>query len=79
MPSCIGWPDPSRYGTLTLKRGMTSTFDLWDWFARVVEQPSLRADGEVVLIGARPVYRTGSVRGPALPAGETQGSGAQRA
>ena len=41
---------PLAYGTLTLKRGMTSTFDLWDWFARVVEQPSLRADGEVVLM-----------------------------
>ena len=38
------------YGTLTLKRGMTATFDLWDWFARVVEDPSIRADGEVVLL-----------------------------
>jgi phage tail-like protein len=38
------------YGTLTLKRGMTSTFDLWDWFAKVVENPRLRADGEVVLL-----------------------------
>jgi phage tail-like protein len=38
------------YGTLTLKRGMTSTFDLWDWFAQVTEDPSLRADGEVVLL-----------------------------
>jgi phage tail-like protein len=38
------------YGTLTLKRGMTATHDLWDWFARVVEDPSLRADGEVVLM-----------------------------
>jgi phage tail-like protein len=40
---------PVAYGTLTLKRGMTATFDLWDWFARVVEQPDLRADGEVVV------------------------------
>jgi phage tail-like protein len=38
------------YGTLTLKRGMTSTFDLWDWFAQVVVDPSIRADGEVVLL-----------------------------
>jgi phage tail-like protein len=38
------------YGTLTLKRGMTATFDLWDWFAKVVEDPSIRADGEVVLL-----------------------------
>ena len=38
------------FGTLTLKRGMTPTFDLWDWMARVVEDPSVRADGEVVLL-----------------------------
>ena len=38
------------YGTLTLKRGMSATFDLWDWFAKVVEDPSIRADGEVVLL-----------------------------
>lgn len=38
------------YGTLTLKRGMTATFDLWDWVAQVVDDPSLRADGEVVLL-----------------------------
>jgi phage tail-like protein len=40
------------YGTLTLKRGMTATFDLWDWFAAVVDDPSVRADGEVVLLAA---------------------------
>ena len=39
------------YGQLTLKRGMTANFDLWDWFAGVVRDPSLRADGEVVLLG----------------------------
>ena len=38
------------FGTLTLKRGMTATFDLWDWFANVVENPAVRADGEVVLL-----------------------------
>ena len=37
-------------GTLTLKRGMTDTFDLWDWFAAVTRTPTLRADGEVVLL-----------------------------
>lgn len=26
---------PVTYGQLTLKRGMTKTFDLWDWFNRV--------------------------------------------
>jgi phage tail-like protein len=29
---------------------MTATFDLWDWMAKVVEDPSIRADGEVVLL-----------------------------
>ncbi len=28
---------PMTYGQLTLKRGMTETFDLWDWFNRVNE------------------------------------------
>lgn len=26
---------PVSYGQLTLKRGMTKTFDLWDWFSHV--------------------------------------------
>lgn len=38
------------FGTLTLRRGMTGTFDLWDWFAAVTVDPSVRADGEVVLL-----------------------------
>jgi phage tail-like protein len=40
---------PVGYGTLALKRGMTDSFDLWDWFAAVTRDPALRADGEVVL------------------------------
>jgi len=40
---------PVAYGQLTLKRGMTGTFDLWDWFGQVSSQPSLRADAEVVM------------------------------
>jgi phage tail-like protein len=42
---------PVAYGQLTLKRGMTSSFDLWDWFDAVQQQGNagLRADGEVVL------------------------------
>jgi phage tail-like protein len=43
---------PVGYGQLSLKRGMTSTFDLWDWFAEVVRNPLLRADGEIVLYAA---------------------------
>lgn len=41
---------PLAYGQLTLKRGMTGTFDLWDWFDAVEDDPSLRADGEVVVL-----------------------------
>ena len=37
------------YGTLTLKRGMTSSFDLWDWFSAVTRDPTLRGTGEVVV------------------------------
>jgi phage tail-like protein len=40
---------PVSYGQLSLKRGMTATFDLWDWFDAVVQNPALRADAEVVL------------------------------
>lgn len=40
---------PVAYGQLTLKRGMTGTFDLWDWFTEVSNNPSLRADAEVVV------------------------------
>ncbi len=41
---------PVSYGTLTLKRGMTSSFDLWKWFRDSVADPGLRADVEVVLL-----------------------------
>ena len=40
---------PVAYGQLNLKRGMTASFDIWEWFAAVTRTPSLRADGEVVL------------------------------
>jgi phage tail-like protein len=38
------------YANLTLKRGMTSNFDLWTWFKDSVENPRLRADAEVVML-----------------------------
>jgi phage tail-like protein len=43
---------PVSYGQLTLKRGMTATFDLWKWFDAVAADPSLRADATVVLLAA---------------------------
>lgn len=43
---------PVSYGNLTLKRGMTDSFDLWTWFRDSVDDPRLRADAEVVLLAA---------------------------
>ena len=41
---------PVNYGQVTLKRGMTASTDLWSWFDAVLADPSLRVDGEVVLL-----------------------------
>lgn len=43
---------PMNYGQLTLKRGMTQTFDLWKWASAMLTDPGLRADAEVVLLAA---------------------------
>ena len=43
---------PMNFGTLTLKRGMTRGFDLWDWITKLQTEPALRADAEVVLFAA---------------------------
>lgn len=40
---------PVSFGVVTLKRGMTPNFNLWEWFDAVVAKPSLRAHGEVVI------------------------------
>jgi len=40
---------PVAYGQLNLKRGMTATFDLWDWFNATLNNARLRADAEVVI------------------------------
>ncbi len=45
---------PVSYGTLALKRGMTQTFDLWDWVDRVTRdgERHLRATCEVEMLAA---------------------------
>ena len=43
---------PAAFGQLTLKRGMTANFDLWDWVYAFHSNPALRADAEVVLFAA---------------------------
>jgi len=45
---------PVNYGQLTLKRGMTATLDLWDWFDRVLQKGHMgdRVNGQVVMYAA---------------------------
>lgn len=43
---------PLNFGQVTLKRGMTATFDLWQWFDLMLTQPELRADAEVVVLAS---------------------------
>jgi phage tail-like protein len=40
---------PTTYGTLTLKRGITTSFDLWDWFEQAIADSSVVAHAEVVV------------------------------
>lgn len=44
---------PLSYGQLTLKRGMTSNFDLWDWFENVQNNRLLRVDGEIQMLSSK--------------------------
>lgn len=48
---------PVSYGQLSLKRGMTSDFGLWDWFAAVqrTDGHGLRASGEIAIQSAHAV------------------------
>lgn len=43
---------PYNYGQVTLKRGMTATFDLWKWVDLMLTKPATRADADVVLFDA---------------------------
>lgn len=45
-------PGGVSYGEVTLRRGMTSSFDLWDWCSDVMADPSLRADARIVMLSA---------------------------
>jgi phage tail-like protein len=53
---------PVNFGTLTLKRGMTENFDLWQWFTMIQTKPNLRVDGEVVLLAADGVTKRTSFK-----------------
>ena len=41
-----------KYGQVMMKRGMTSNFELWDWFNLTLVNPSLRGEAQVVLYAA---------------------------
>lgn len=45
---------PASYGQVTLRRGMTPNFDLWDWFDHVQHDQGrgVRADAEIVMLAA---------------------------
>lgn len=42
-------PGIINYSNLTLKRGMTTNFDLWKWAQDTIVDPALRANAEVVM------------------------------
>jgi phage tail-like protein len=43
---------PINVGVLTLKRGLTRSFDMWNWMTRLQTEPGLRGDAEVVMFAA---------------------------
>ena len=43
---------PGSPGRVTLRRGMTSSLDLWDWCDAAQRDPGLRADARVVVLAA---------------------------
>jgi phage tail-like protein len=64
----IRFTGPYNYGQVTLKRGMTTNFDLWDWVNETLTNPSLRADAQIVLLAPdRKTERVGFVLSRCLP------------
>lgn len=53
---------PVSYGQLTLKRGMTSSFDLWDWFERVVAPGGGNVRANCIVVMLAPDGKTEQVR-----------------
>jgi phage tail-like protein len=41
---------PVSYTPLTLRRGMTASYDLWTWFTATQTNPALRADATITLL-----------------------------
>lgn len=57
------------YGQATLKRGMTSNFDLWRWWSRLLlpEHMGLRPDAEVIVHAANGAEQVRFLLGRCLP------------
>lgn len=53
---------PVTYGQLTLKRGMTPSFDLWRWFTAALEPGKVRTRGETTVVLLAPDGRTERAR-----------------
>jgi phage tail-like protein len=47
-----------NYGTLTLKRGMTANFDLWNWFGRLYEPDKGGVRGKATVVMFAPDGQT---------------------
>jgi len=61
-------PGPLSYGTLTLRRGMTDTLHLWEWFTAAAQPGSdMKAQGEVTLWDASGTERLTFVLEDCLP------------
>ena len=58
---------PMSYGTLTLKRGMTDTFDLWKWVEKMQTNPEMRADAEIILFAPDKQVRAKFLLASCLP------------
>jgi len=43
---------PTSYGTLMLRRGLTASFDLWDWFEQSQTDSSVTAHAAVVMFAS---------------------------
>ena len=63
----IRFTGPMNYGTLTLKRGMTETFDLWKWVELMQTNPETRADAEVVIFSPDKQVRAKFLLSSCLP------------
>ena len=71
-------PGQESFGHVTLRRGMTTTFDLWDWWSRVRRDPGRAGQLRRDRPHARPGRGAGALPPTRLPAGEAHGADPRR-